>query len=112
MDTIKLPNGSTAIDFTPKDSKDKAIVHLHVIKRLAKLLPKADQREVVEELISELNARDNPTTCLSEAVDICNEFTSFHETVNLIEQYEPDKATEGRYWREYVAPDESATNAH
>lgn len=96
MNTIKLPNGCTAVDFTPKDSKDKAIVHLSVLKKLTKLLPLASEREIINELIDELHRCSYAEgaypkgTALKQAIETCNEFTAFHVTVNLIEHYDPN----------------------
>ncbi len=92
MDIITLPNGRQAISFVPEDSKDLGIVHISTIKRLAALLPKANPKEIVGELIDRLSGMRDPSSCLAEAIAECNEFTAFHETVNLIREYKPEPA--------------------
>ncbi len=102
---INIGNGRTAISFVPEDSKELAIVHLSVIKKLAELLPIANEIQIIEGLKQRLSNSQNmgeygPGRSLEDAITVCNEFTAFHETVNLIRAYEPVKsnlqAAEGR----------------
>lgn len=85
MNTIKLPNGSTAIDFTPKDSKDKAIVHLSTIKKLTKLLPLTRWSDIREDIIMRLYEAND----LKAGVEVMSDEVAFHESVNLISAYQP-----------------------
>ena len=102
IQTINLPNGRTAVSFVPEDSKELAIVHLSTIKKLASLLPKASEAEIIQELrerlansVYQAEALNRKGESLKDAIEVCNEFTAFHETVNLIEKYDPDIALKG-----------------
>lgn len=90
----QLKDGSTAVDFTAEDSKQKAIVHLSVIQRLAKLLPKANEQVIVVELAEDLREcaynenEHKPGERLGTAIDIISDFVAFHKTMNLITLYD------------------------
>jgi len=85
MKHIKLPNGSTAVSFVPEDSKDLAIVHIATIKRLAGLLQLAHYSDIRLELIEKMNS----VGALPKLVEVTEEFTNFHKTINLIQEYKP-----------------------
>ncbi len=82
---IDIGHGRTAISFVPEDSKDLAIVHLSVIKRLADLLPKANLREI--KIIFKEKVED--TQNMIQFVNVLSEELAFHESVNLIKEYNP-----------------------
>lgn len=77
---VALPNGKEAINLAPESNSQLAIVHLAVVKRLARLLPKADFAEIRDQFIYDLQASDS----LEAMVDIARSEVEFHETVNLI----------------------------
>lgn len=77
---ITLPNGQEAIDLSPSFTGQLAIVDLNVIKRLAKLLPKAKWHEIVEDLVN----RVRESGSIEGYVDILSEELAFHQTINVI----------------------------
>ncbi len=97
MKTIKFGD-LNLVDFTPEDNQPKGIVHISTIQRLANLLPKADAKEIIQDLISDLHAskiHPDPTVALGTAVNVAESFVNFHRTVNLIREYKPESLTPG-----------------
>lgn len=78
-------NGEEMINLSPDlNDRKKAIVDLAVIKRLAKLLPKADARDI----ISNMRERLRDIYTLEDYVEILKDEVAFHESVNLINEVE------------------------
>ena len=91
--SIELENGEKVVDYcahglTPLGQK--GIVYVEVLRHLASLLPLADSRQIVNNLISSLEEAKNKKGggTLEEAVGLCKKFVMFHETVNLIKTYD------------------------
>lgn len=83
--TIQLPNGRTAINFVPEDSKELCIVPLSMIKRLTENLKNLSFEEIKRHTISKMIE----TKSLKPMVEYMEDEITFHRTVNLIEKYEP-----------------------
>lgn len=85
--TIKLSNGSTAVDFTAEDSKLKAIVHLGTLRRITSHLLKDHPRNIVRNIITQLSDNEND---LDKCIEIMSDEVNFHQSVRQIELYVPD----------------------
>lgn len=75
-------NGNQVIDLTPDYNRPLALVDLQVLNKLTELLPKADFggiRHGLRERI--MNTQD-----LAQLVETCEDFVSFHRSVNLIRE--------------------------
>jgi hypothetical protein len=75
-------NGNQVIDLTPDYNRPLALVDLQVLNKLTELLPKADFggiRHGLRERI--MNTQD-----LAQLVETCEDFISFHRSVNLIRE--------------------------
>lgn len=95
MKKIELPNGSTAVSFVPEDSKDLAIVHIATIKKLAGLLQHASPASIIKAHIDDLQHQLDTSPrggdgALKQAIKASEEFTAFHKTINLIQEYKPE----------------------
>lgn len=74
--------GNQVIDLTPDYNRPLALVDLQVLNKLTELLPKADFggiRHGLRERI--MNTQD-----LAQLVEACEDFVSFHRSVNLIRE--------------------------
>ena len=83
-------NGFKVMDLTPDMHRALALVDLHVLVKLASYLGKASIRNIKHDLVEELR-NVHPSTggdkdALQKLVYICEEFTAFHKTVNLIKE--------------------------
>jgi hypothetical protein len=72
--------------FVPQLEGELAIVHLDVLQKLASLLPSASVSEIRSNLISDIRNSYE----LKDIVERCKKFVAFHETVNLITEYNPE----------------------
>jgi hypothetical protein len=75
-------NGNQVIDLTPDYNRPLALVDLQVLNKLTELLPRADFggiRHGLRERI--MNTQD-----LAQLVETCEDFISFHRSVNLIRE--------------------------
>ena len=82
-------NGFQVMDLTPDMHRALALVDLEVLIKLTSYLGKASFRTVKHDLIEELksiHSDRNGLTNLQQLVHICEEFTAFHKTVNLIKE--------------------------
>jgi hypothetical protein len=82
-------NGFRVMDLTPDMNRALALVDLDVLVKLTSYLGKASIRNIKHDLVQEL--RDvSPSTgdvgALQKLVHICDEFSAFHKTVNLIRE--------------------------
>jgi hypothetical protein len=75
-------NGAQVMDLTPDYERPLAIVDLDVLKRLTKLLPKANLHEIVESHVIDVRNAQS----IGEFADVLSEELAFHQTVNLIKE--------------------------
>lgn len=85
MTIIKLPNGTEAILFAPEKNRQLAIVDLDVLQKLTKILPIASLSTLKQEAINNIDTAKT----LDEMICNMKEDIAFHETINLINTYEP-----------------------
>ena len=83
---LDIGNGRTAISFVPEDSKELAIVHLSTIRRLSANLKKVPLQFIKDNLKDAIDMSRN----LEEVCSVMSEELAFHESINLIEKYEPE----------------------
>jgi hypothetical protein len=82
-------NGFQVMDLTPDMNRPLALVDLEVLVKLTSYLGKASFRTIKHDLIEELRGVSLSTGdvgALQKLVHICDEFTAFHKTVNLIQE--------------------------
>lgn len=82
-------NGKTVIDFTPDNAREICLVDLKVLRRLTAMLDVSSfgaERHSLRTTI--MNA-----TNLEDLVEACEEFSSFHRSVNLIQSYTAEEFT-------------------
>lgn len=84
-------NGFQVMDLTPDMNRALALVDLEVLIKLSSYLGKANFSTIKHALINELrmvspSTDENGLTNLQQLVHICEEFTAFHKTVNLIQE--------------------------
>lgn len=83
-------NGNQVMDLTPDMNRALALVDLDVLVRLTSYLGKASFRTIRHDLVEELRSVNpgNHTDkgALQQLVHICEEFTAFQKTVNLIQE--------------------------
>ncbi len=82
-------NGFQVMDLTPDMHRALALVDLEVLVKLTSYIGKASFRTIRHDLVEELrdaNSDKNGATPLQQLVHICEEFTAFHKTVNLIKE--------------------------
>ena len=76
-------NGKQVIDLTPENAREVALVDLKVLKRLTNLLGNESFSNIRHTLRTNIMATDN----LEQLVELCEDFTSFHRSVNLVQSY-------------------------
>jgi hypothetical protein len=84
-------NGFQVMDLTPDMSRALALVDLDVLVKLTSYLGKTSFRTIRHDLVEELRSVSLSTGdvgALEKLVHICDEFTAFHKTVNLIKEVE------------------------
>ena len=82
-------NGFQVMDLTPDMNRALALVDLDVLVKLTSYLGKASFRTIKHDLVEELRSVSLSTGdvgALQKLVHICDEFTAFHKTVNLIQE--------------------------
>ena len=75
-------NGNQVIDLTPDYNRPLALVDLQVLNKLTELLPKADFGGIRHSF----RERIMQTQDLEQLVQACEDFVSFHRSVNLIRE--------------------------
>ncbi len=75
-------NGNQVMDLTPDYNRPLALVDLQVLNMLTDLLGK----ESFPNIRHELRAKVMKTTNLEELVQVTENFTAFHQSVNLIRE--------------------------
>jgi len=76
-------DGQQVVVMTPDYDRPLAIVDMTVLQKLANLLPKANAKDIIDELRHTLDG----VYKLETAVQVAEEFVAFHKTVNLISEY-------------------------
>mgnify|MGYP003452423110 CR=1 FL=1 len=77
---VELPNGKFAIDLSPNNDRQLALVDAKVLERLVNLLPTAPFGDIKENLIDNIDQ----TTTIGEYLEVLEEEIASHKTVNLI----------------------------
>lgn len=97
---ITLPNDLTAVNLCPSLDGKLAVVHLNVITRLAKLLPKVNFEDSKFHFCEALSR----TSTLEDFVGMMSDEIAFHKTVNLINTFEFPVDEEDSRYTEYKVP--------
>ena len=84
-------DGQQVALMTPDYDRPLAIVDMNVLKKLANLLPKANAKDIIDELKYTLDG----VYKLETAVQVAEEFVAFHKTVNLISEYKMEPTVVG-----------------
>jgi len=92
-------NGKEVLDFTPQSTSQLAIVPLSVIQKLASLLDTQSLYGIKQEMAIVLNNSEINT--IEQYVKVLQEEIDFHNTVNLLTSYEPQREEEKE--KEYVS---------
>ena len=82
-------NGFQVMDLTPDMNRPLALVDLDVLIKLTSYLGKASFRNIKHDLVEELRSVSLSTGdvgALQKLVHICDEFSAFHKTVNIIQE--------------------------
>ena len=94
-------NGNQVIDLTPDYNRPLALVDITVLNKLTELLPKADFGSIRHSLRERIMTNNN----LEDLVQTCDDFVSFHRSVNLIREVLQGELSEGE--QEVREPDEN-----
>ena len=76
-------NGKQVLDFTPGNARALALVDLEVLKRLTDLLGKKSFTDIRHSLREKIMG----TNDLGHLVSVCEDFVAFHQSVNLIQEF-------------------------
>ena len=80
-------NGNQVMDLSPDYSRPLALVDLDVLIRLTSNLHISSVYSIRRTLLNDIRNTDAESGhCLQDIVKICEEFTAFHNTVNLIKK--------------------------
>lgn len=94
-------NGNQVIDLTPDYNRPLALVDITVLNKLTELLPKADFGQIRHSFREQIMTSTN----LEQLVQTCEDFVSFHRSVNLIREVLQGELSEGE--QEVREPDEN-----
>jgi hypothetical protein len=83
-------NGNQVMDLTPDYNRPLALVDLQVLNKLTDLLGKKPFSTIRHELRSKIMNTEN----LEELVQVTEDFTAFHQSVNLIKKVTSNEITE------------------
>ena len=75
-------NGEQVVDVTPDHHRELALVDLQVLNKLTDQLGKTDFSRIRQGLRNKIMNTNN----LDELVQVTEDFTAFHKTVNLIQK--------------------------
>ena len=75
-------NGNQVMDLTPDYNRPLALVDITVLNKLTELLPKADFGNIRHSFREQIMTNTN----LEQLVQTCEDFVSFHRSVNLIRE--------------------------
>jgi hypothetical protein len=80
-------NGNQVMDLSPDYNRPLALVDLDVLIRLTSNLHISSVYSIRRTLLNDIRNTDTDSGhCLEDLVKICEEFTAFHNTVNLIKK--------------------------
>lgn len=94
-------NGNQVIDLTPDYNRPLALVDITVLNKLTELLPKADFGQIRHSFREQIMTSTN----LEQLVQTCEDFVSFHRSVNLIREVLQGELSGGQ--QEVREPDEN-----
>ena len=94
-------NGNQVIDLTPDYNRPLALVDITVLNKLTELLPKADFGQIRHSFREQIMTNTN----LEQLVQTCEDFVSFHCSVNLIREVLQGELSGGQ--QEVREPDEN-----
>jgi hypothetical protein len=94
-------NGNQVIDLTPDYNRPLALVDITVLNKLTELLPKADFGQIRHSFREQIMTNTN----LEQLVQTCEDFVSFHRSVNLIREVLQGELSGGE--QEVREPDEN-----
>ena len=94
-------NGNQVMDLTPDYNRPLALVDITVLNKLTELLPKADFGQIRHSFREQIMTNTN----LEQLVQTCEDFVSFHRSVNLIREVLQGELSEGE--QEVREPDEN-----
>jgi len=83
-------NGNQVMDLTPDYNRPLALVDLKVLNKLTELLGVTDFSSIRHEL----RLKIMNTESLEELVQVTEDFTAFHQSVNLIREVTSNEVTE------------------
>ena len=83
-------NGNQVMDLTPDYNRPLALVDLQVLNKLTDLLSKTDFSSIRHGLRNKIMNTNN----LDELVQVTEDFTAFHQSVNLIREVTSNEFTE------------------
>jgi hypothetical protein len=83
-------NGNQVMDLTPDYNRPLALVDLQVLNKLTDLLGKTDFSSIRHGLRNKIMN----TKSLEELVQVTEDFTAFHQSVNLIREVTSNEVTE------------------
>jgi hypothetical protein len=86
--TVEI-NGKQVLDFTPDNARELALVDLKVLIRLAGMLETSNFSNIRHSLRVTIVQSDN----LEQLVEACEDFSSFHRSVNLISSFGREEVT-------------------
>jgi len=94
-------NGNQVMDLTPDYNRPLALVDITVLNKLTELLPKADFGQIRHSFREQIMTNTN----LEQLVQTCEDFVSFHRSVNLIREVLQGELSGGQ--QEVREPDEN-----
>jgi len=84
-------NGQSVLDLTPDHNRPLAVVDLKVLEKLTNLLPKNSFGGIRHGLREQIMMAEN----LEQLVAVCEDFSAFHHSVNLIKSVlKPDEVNQ------------------
>ena len=84
-----MVNNMEVINFSPESARELALVDLVVLQRLTNMLEATSFERIRHNLRTELMESTN----LETIVQICDNFSAFHKSVNLISNYKREELT-------------------
>lgn len=84
---IHVTEDQVAVSMVPALEGQLAIVYFDTIMRLASYLPKANWRQIRDEIIQDLQN----SAGLENILEIMENEIKFHKSVNIIQEYKPEQ---------------------
>ncbi len=82
-------NGKQVLDFTPDNARELALVDLKVLRRLTEQFQTSSFEKIRHSLRDTIMQSNN----LEQLVEACEDFSSFHRSVNLISSFGREEVT-------------------